>query len=341
MNGLPMEQFNNGDETALSQLMPLKMREIRRRSTNGRQIYCETNHSFIQGWGMLLPDVYIPQEEIAVIVLRRDTQKTADSLLRVHDVPGLSLWSRTWYLSPGAVRNISLPAVDANPYDLCRWCVDEINLRAEEYQRRFPRISYYECDLDQLNDYAFVLALFSQLGLTPDQKLKDAVGRTSNKKNEWPGLSRSELLSVSPYSGTESLLPEQRGNLVREMVSWLHSARRDAYLALQRDYASGGTLAPAVIALVAQAESELERAFRIALRFSEAERILIYELLHSIDSGDVAFSHVYRFPGADLHYAYEYNNIVNLPLLFRRLGWRSGLRTIWLLTLSRQVESRF
>ncbi|MCP4402533.1 MAG: hypothetical protein GY801_35160 [bacterium] len=49
MNGYPMQAFNHGDERALRQLMPVKMKEIRKQSKNGRKIYCETNHASSEG----------------------------------------------------------------------------------------------------------------------------------------------------------------------------------------------------------------------------------------------------------------------------------------------------
>jgi hypothetical protein len=52
-------------------------------------------------------------------------------------------------------------------YDLCKWYVEEVSRRAEEYKRRFPKITYVECDLEQLNDYDFVVQMFEAFGLQP------------------------------------------------------------------------------------------------------------------------------------------------------------------------------
>jgi hypothetical protein len=152
MNGKPMQAFNQGEDIALRQLMPLKLEQIKKSRKKGKRIYCETNHSYIKGWGYLIPDQYIPQEEIAVIILRRNIDDSAYSLLRVHDIPGYTQFSRTWYLLPNATFNLSYPPLNANAYELCRWYVQETNLRAEHYQSKFPNITYFECDLEQLND---------------------------------------------------------------------------------------------------------------------------------------------------------------------------------------------
>jgi len=78
MNGSPMQKFNAGDDSELREL-PLKMRESERRVRMVVKSIAETNHSFIKGWGYLIPDAYVPQEEIEVIILRRDVDKTAPS----------------------------------------------------------------------------------------------------------------------------------------------------------------------------------------------------------------------------------------------------------------------
>ena len=130
MNGEPMQRFNQGDEAPLRDLMPAKWNAIRR-ARGRRRTYCETNHSFVKGWGWLVPDEWAPQEQIGVIILRRDPEKVATSLLRLHDVPGASSFSRTWYLAPGSKRNRSEPPAGGDPYDLCAWYVRETYLRAE------------------------------------------------------------------------------------------------------------------------------------------------------------------------------------------------------------------
>ena len=96
MNGMPMKKFNEGNASELYKLVSLKMKQIHRQIKNGAKIYCETNHSYIKGWGYIIPDEYIPQEEIAIVILRRDIDRVAYSLLGVHNVPGTSESNRTW-----------------------------------------------------------------------------------------------------------------------------------------------------------------------------------------------------------------------------------------------------
>jgi len=170
MNGLPMRQFNNGNEIPMRALMPCKLKNIKKAAEHKRKIYCETNHIFIKGWGYLIPE-FIPQDEIGIIVLRRDIEKTIHSLLRVRDVPGLTEYSNAWYLDPEAARNLSTLDPAATPYDRCNWYIKETFLRAEEYRNRFPKITYWDCDLEQLNNYEFVIRMFDHFALIPSPDL--------------------------------------------------------------------------------------------------------------------------------------------------------------------------
>jgi len=217
MNGIPMVDFNNGNESKLSALMPLKIEQIRKSVGQQNKVYCETNHSFIKGWGYLLPNGYIPQTEIAVIVLRRNIEDSIYSLLRVHDVPGFNQSGLTWYLPINSKRNLSHILVeDLSPYDACKWYINEINLRAEKYKSDFPEITYIECDLEELNNYNFVLQLFRKLGLNPTDDLKSICGKSLNVREEWPRLSLEELINISPYPKVDSLSPQEQDELLEK-----------------------------------------------------------------------------------------------------------------------------
>jgi hypothetical protein len=182
MNGVPMQRYNEGDESALRALMPVKLAEIRKKASNGHKIYCETNHSFVKGWGWLVPEV-VPQEQIGVIVLRRAPEQVIHSHLRVRNVPGTTSWSRTWVLTPGAARDhCSAPDRDDH-YGLCRWYVEEIERRAQAYKSRFPEITYLECDLEQLNDRRFVGEIFERFGLVPSPRLDETVGKPPPRRS--------------------------------------------------------------------------------------------------------------------------------------------------------------
>jgi len=317
MNGEPMQQFNRGHPDALRQLMPLKLREIDKQQQSGK-IYCETNHSYIKGWGYLLPDTYIPQHNIGVVVLTRAVEKTIHSLLRVHEVPGQTAWSRTWYLDPQAEENLSAPPAMADRYGLCEWYVHETRLRAENYQRRFPQITYFECDLEQLNDQKVVLQMFERFGLLPMPTLSVTCGRPLNTRSEWPQRSLDELLAPAAYPSADGLPPAERAALLESLVAYLHQHYADDIRTAQPDRAMGGSLAPAVTQIVGHAQPELEAHGRFALAFTDTERILIGEFLRSIAPHDLMGLVATPFPGAP--YRYDFNRLITLSTMVRYLG---------------------
>ena len=320
MNGSPMEKFNRGEEDELKKLMPLKMREIHKKNKNGLKIYCETNHSFIKGWGYLIPDNYIPQSEIGIIILRRDIDKTAYSLLRVRDVPGASEWTRTWLLTPNVERNISKPAENANPYELCKWYVEETYLRAEEYKKMFPGIRYVECDLEQLNQYDFVVEMFANFGLVPMPELQDAVGKVLNVRNERRKLSLDELLAVSNYKNADSLEDKERDELIAQMLNYLQKNKADEIAQAQPDDAMGGSFVMEATRIVDNAEQELEEMFKYSLMFTQTERILIWDLLYIINPKDILLVCCERSSVPGISYSYDFNKTFNIIAMIQKLG---------------------
>ncbi len=320
MNGSPMQKFNTGEDCELQKLMPLKMREINKKSKNGRKIYCETNHSFIKAWGYLLPDSYIPQEEIGVIILRRDIDKTAFSLLRVREVPGTTEWNQVWYLTPNLQRNLSKPPDNASPYDLCKWYVEETYLRAEEYKKIFPRVRYVECDLEQLNNYDFVVKMFATFGLVPTRSLRDSVGKIVNVRNEWPRLPLEKLLETPKYPSADSLEDRERDVLIAQMVSYLQEKKADEIAKARPNDAMGGSFAMEANRIVAYAERELEEVFKYSLMFTETEMILIWELLRTIKLKDLLFVCCKRSSPPGIRYSYEFNKTLNIVTMVQKLG---------------------
>lgn len=333
MNGAPMQRFNEGDEAALRALMPLKLAEIRKKSRNGRKVYCETNHSFIKGWGYLIPEA-IPQEEIGVIVLRRPAEQVIHSHLRVRNVPGTTRWSRTWVLTPGAARDRRPP--DRNDhYALCRWYVEEVEQRAQAYRDRFPDIDYLECDLEELNDRHFVGEMFDRFGLVPSPGLDDAVGRPLNARAEWPPASLEELLAPPSRPPADGLPAPQRDRLVAEMVAYLRARKRRELRAMTPDLAMGGSLYADTTSIAARAERELEEAFDVSLRFTDTEMVLAHELLHSVAPRDLILTAIRRTAPPGLSYTYDFNSVLTPGLILRRLGVR-GLLGVGRLMLRRR-----
>ena len=329
MNGRPMQAFNQGHEADLRALMPLKLAEIGKQSRTGQKIYCETNHTFIKGWGYLIPE-QIPQEEIGVIILTRDPDNIAYSLLRLHDVPGASEWSRTWYLTPGASRDLSRPPEEANPFDMCKWYVEEVTLRADAYKKQFPNIAYFECDLDQLNDFDFVRQMFDLFGLLPGPDLKATVGRVLNPRDEWPKLPLDVLLAPPRYPSADGLEVSERDALVSRMVTYLREHKAEEIAALQPDPIMGGTLAFGLTDIFSHAERELEEAFQVSLMFTETEWILISEFLYAINPKDFMFLVSHRSGPPGLVYSYDFNRTISLKDMVRIMGLGVVFKFLWL-----------
>jgi hypothetical protein len=330
MNGLPMQRFNMGKPKMLQELMPKKVAEIRRKTRNGAKVYCETNHSFTKGWGFLLPDRYISQESMAVIVLHRDLDQTVHSMLRCRSVPDSSEWARTWTLSPHQSFNVATPPESNSPYDLCEWHVRETYRRAELYEERFPNILYVHCTLDELNDYKEVANLFERLGLHATLELREVVGRPLNTRSEWPQLSVEELLRTTGYPSADELSSEDRDTVILAMVDYLRQRKANELASLRPDYAMGGTLVKGVVSLVANAQEELEDEFGYSLTFTEAGSILIFELLHSIDPWDAFFVPVKRCASPHIEFAFDFNQKLDAFVAVRKLGLVGGLKVLGL-----------
>jgi hypothetical protein len=318
MNGDPMVLFNDGDDTELRNLMQLKIKEIKKSIGKTDKIYCETNHSYIKGWGYILPDEFIPQEEIAVIILRRNIKDIAYSLLRVHEIPGLTQHSRTWYLSVKSKRNLSTPKKDAEPLDICLWYINEIMLRAEKYKKEFPKITYIDCNLEELNNYDYVLKIFQRLGLVPTEKLMQICGKPLNKRNEWPRLPIDELLSRSKYQSADSLKHSDREKLIENYLLYIQEKHFGLICSMKPDYAMGGTLAPAATTVISKVENELEEVFQYSLKFTETEEYLILELLRLFSPNDLYFFFAERQD--NLSYKFDYNIKPSLINIIKKLG---------------------
>jgi hypothetical protein len=318
--------------------MPLKLAEIRKRSGRGRKVYCETNHSFIKGWGYLVPEV-IPQEEIGVIILRRPAEQVIHSHLRVRNVPGATRWSRTWVLTPGAARDHCPPPDRADHYALCRWYVEEVECRARAYRDRFPGIAYLECDLEQLNDRRFVDEMFDRFDLIPSPRLDDTVGRPLNARAEWPPASLQELLAPPSHPSADGLPAPQRDRLVAEMVAYLKARKQQKLRAMTPDPAMGGSFYADSTSIVARAERELEEAFDVSLRFTDTEMVLAHELLHSVAPRDLILTAIRRTAPPALSYAYDFNSVLTPGLVLRHLGVRGLLGVGGLMLRPRSVSN--
>ncbi|MBN1756840.1 MAG: hypothetical protein JW863_00895 [Chitinispirillaceae bacterium] len=328
MNGIPMREYNNGNPALLEELMPAKVKSMRK---NGTRIYCETNHSFIKGWGWLLPDTYLDQKEIGVVILKRDPEKICRSLLRVHEIPGLTEWSRTWYLVPGSKKDLVPFTASQNKELTVKWYIEEVCKRAELYRNRFPDITYVECDLEELNDYDYVLSLFNRFGIKPGPSLRKVVGKRWNARSEWPRLPLEELLAQSDYRHIDTMEPVERDNCIADILDWIFTEKHQLISGLKRDMPMVGTYWTSVVALVAGLEQEIEKRFEIGIRFSETEYLIIYKILKRIDPLDISFAAGFLQEQPHLSLTYNYNWTNSVKQILKTLGVPGLLHTIWLM----------
>ena len=218
MSGRPMYEYLRGNPEPLAELMPKKIRAIEA-ARGERRVYSETNHCFIKGFGWLIPK-WLPQEEITVIVLRRNPAAIRDSLRRIGCSPFLPAGDQ-WIITPAAadhhvplpeefsfpmarfrlyrllLRTVMRPGVSrlltggrrsAPPFirryeaALLDWYIAETDARWRAFEARFPGIQAVEVRLEELNQEAVVEALFDRLGLRPAKTLADVVGKSANLK---------------------------------------------------------------------------------------------------------------------------------------------------------------
>lgn len=218
-NGAVMRRYLRGEHGPMRELTQRKVKAIEQQNRDG-QVYAETNHCFIKGFGWFLPE-YLPQEKIGVIVLKREKAKIAKSLLRVGCSPLVS-GGRDWISTPEiasprvppprrlgshrvayqVARVIKFPfrALDFLVYKLCskrlgypkwltnyeleclEWYVQETYARAEVFKQTYPKIRYVEVSIEDLNSLESVQAMLRQFGLEGEPTLKDVVGKPTNLK---------------------------------------------------------------------------------------------------------------------------------------------------------------
>lgn len=96
---------------------------------------------------------------------------------------------------PNLIRRISFDLIAPIPFDreflppesfdlkLLSWYAEEVYARAERYKVRFPRITYFELELHELNNSSKVEQLFNAFGVNYDKrKLEAIVGKKVNQK---------------------------------------------------------------------------------------------------------------------------------------------------------------
>lgn len=205
-----MREYLTGNKKAVQQKMKKKYEIIERSRKN---IYVDTTHVFIKSFGWELPK-YIPQENIGVIILKRDIQKIMKSTHRTQSGP-LNELGRDWIIGPHK-NAVTKPPVNRYLYEFYRlilrvywkitkqkgpkhypdffrrqslklieWYYQETYALGEKFQQKFPDITYVEADLESLNDYEGFEVLINKFRLQKlykKERLKNIIGTPVNLK---------------------------------------------------------------------------------------------------------------------------------------------------------------
>ena len=223
-NGEVMRRFARGDRGAMRQFTATKVEAIRK-ARGGCRSYVETNHCFIKGFGWFIPE-HIPEEKLGVVILKRDHGSIVDSVLRTGYSP-LTGKGREWISTPemhsplvspprkllppratyacarfasvvirrkGSKKGAASNQVPRYPKwvaeyerECTRWYVEEIHAKAEAFKQRYPRVTYFEAEVDDLNNLDSVRKLLATFGLIEKETLQTVVGKPTNLKLPEPG----------------------------------------------------------------------------------------------------------------------------------------------------------
>lgn len=218
-NGRAMRRYARGDAEPMRRLTQEKIKTIEKVKGVG-EVYAETNHCFIKGFGWFIAE-HLPAEKVGVVILKREPTKIAQSLLRVGCSPLVS-GGRDWISVPSMrsprvapprrmgsclltyqlARVVKFPfrALDYAWYrmsgkrlgypswltryelECLTWYVHETYARAEVFKQQHPGIRFYEVSIEDLNSLESVSAMLRHFGLEGKASLGDVVGRPTNLK---------------------------------------------------------------------------------------------------------------------------------------------------------------
>ncbi len=215
MNGEAMKEYMDSNPVLMSKMIEEKLESISLLH-KPNTIYAETNHTFIKGFGWLLPQ-YIPQENMGVIFLKRDKKAIAKSYKKISCTPmtpsglawlinplkknpiiPISQYDKLFYLIFMSPLHYSLNRFLRSRFNLLRfwtqklnlfkskelkfleWYVEETYALGKEFKIKYPNIKVFETSLDKLNDIEEFERMFHFFGIP--FKPKDSFFEKLNKK---------------------------------------------------------------------------------------------------------------------------------------------------------------
>jgi hypothetical protein len=181
--GRALVAWNNNDPGPMEAEVAAKLEFIRGHDLGAGGVYSEMSNAFVKGFGWMLLE-RLPQEQVGVIVLRREIGATVESLMAASDLPSLAPDDGFWLLRPDFKKNVIRFVPGLSEW---WWYVREVYARGEAMRDAYPKVRFFDAPLARLNDLAGVLELFAALGLTADlEKLRRVVGVPLNTRSR-PG----------------------------------------------------------------------------------------------------------------------------------------------------------
>lgn len=215
-----MRKFLNG-HTSLIRKVALEKARMAQEIVQDKQVYVETNHCFIKGFGWFITES-VPEERIGVIILKRDPSKIAKSTLRIGCSP-LEPDGWRWVITPdirsplvpppspflsrhvsfylactikfivrcarylvrvGFGKEFPFPRRLTNYEITClEWYVEETAAREKLYREKFPSMRYFEVDIEELNSREKVTEMMEFFGCQEKESISDIIGVRTNLKS--------------------------------------------------------------------------------------------------------------------------------------------------------------
>ncbi len=227
MHSKAMRKFLRGNTDLMEKKMPEKIEAIKKLSEE-TELYFESNHMFIKGFGWYIPD-YINPEEIGVLVITRKTEEIVASHIKLDATP-LHYKGWDWTITPLVDNNlVELPkeykfpkllyynyslqmktifrpsvnklfgrSEDYKPgyikrYEkaMLEWYIDETFKRGEQYFKTYPEIKHLEFDITELNDPKTIEKIIKDFNL--NVKIKPSFYEALNKRTNLDPYAKSKL----------------------------------------------------------------------------------------------------------------------------------------------------
>lgn len=214
--GPALQAYNRGDAAAMTDVARAKAVQIQEAAGKGL-IYAETNHCFVKGFGWPLMEIIDPTS-VGIVILRRDPEKIAQSMFRL-GTSALSFAGQKYYLTPDRRNPIITPppffgvpgrlgyqiargvsrrlqrtrkslgfsTKQGMPFQRyqhasIRWYIHEMAALEHLFREKYPHASYYEIDIEMLNDATQLQQLCNYFELEIDSANIEGLGNPVNLK---------------------------------------------------------------------------------------------------------------------------------------------------------------